>query len=171
MFPVKGFQLQFGTGDIAGLAERYSYSDDSSARRAGAEARKLGHYTLDGFLTVCRWKTRRSEPKVVANSAEQVKAATSQALSATDEGVKMDALLSLEGVGVPTGSALLHFADPESYPILDVRALESLGRKGRGTYPVSFWVDYLTACRSLSSKCGVSIRELDKALWQWSAEQ
>ena len=83
----------------------------------------------------------------------------------------MDALLSLEGVGVPTGSALLHFAHPESYPILDVRALESLGRKSRGTYPVSFWVDYLTACRSLSSKCGVSIRELDKALWQWSAEQ
>ena len=44
------------------------------------------------------------------------------------------ALVKLNGVGVPTGSALLHFAFPKDYPILDVRALESLGSRGRTTY-------------------------------------
>ncbi|HEY2651278.1 MAG TPA: hypothetical protein VGI50_05105, partial [Solirubrobacteraceae bacterium] len=65
---------------------------------------------------------------------------------------------------------LLYFAFPDDYPILDVRALESLGVKPRSTYPVSFWLDYLEACRRLARDAGVSIRTLDKALWQHSKE-
>jgi hypothetical protein len=83
----------------------------------------------------------------------------------------METLLELEGVGIPTASTLLHFAEPDRYPILDVRALEALGRKGRTVYPVSFWLDYLGACRRLARQHQVSVRKLDKALWQWSKEQ
>ena len=83
----------------------------------------------------------------------------------------MQALLSLSGVGVPTASTLLYFAFPALYPILDVRALESLGVKPRSQYPISFWLGYLEACRALAAQCGVSIRTLDKALWQWSKER
>ena len=83
-------------------------------------------------------------------------------------GTCMEALLELNGVGVPTASTLLHFAFPDDYPILDVRALESLGVKARTQYPVSFWLGYLRACRELSMGCGVSVRTLDKALWQHS---
>jgi hypothetical protein len=82
----------------------------------------------------------------------------------------MDALVALEGVGVPTASALLFFAFPNDYPILDVRALESLGVRGRTQYPVSFWLDYLGACRGLARRHGVHLRTLDKALWQYSKE-
>jgi hypothetical protein len=57
------------------------------------------------------------------------------------------ALLELAGVGVPTASVLLYFAFPDLYPILDVRALESLGVKSRSQYPVSFWLEYLLACQ------------------------
>jgi hypothetical protein len=83
----------------------------------------------------------------------------------------MEALLALQGVGVPTASVLLHFAHPDDYPILDVRALESLGHSGRSTYPVSFWLRYLDACRDLAARHGVSVRTLDKALWQHSKER
>jgi hypothetical protein len=51
-----------------------------------------------------------------------------------------------------------------------VRALESLGVRGRTQYPVSFWLDYLDACRMLARRHGVSLRTLDKALWQHSKE-
>ena len=44
---------------------------------------------------------------------------------------------------MPTASTLLYFAFPDDYPILDVRALESLGVKPRSQYPVSFWLEYL----------------------------
>ncbi|HEX4282518.1 MAG TPA: hypothetical protein VHZ27_17250 [Solirubrobacteraceae bacterium] len=119
---------------------------------------------------MCSWKTVRSRPKVAANTEAAVVDATGRALAAVDEETRIAALLELEGVGVPTASTLLYFAFPDDYPILDVRALESLGVKPRSTYPVSFWLDYLEACRRLARDAGVSIRTLDKALWQHSKE-
>jgi hypothetical protein len=119
---------------------------------------------------VCAWKTVRSRPKVAANTEAAVADATGRALAAGDEATRIAALLELDGVGVPTASTLLYFAFPDDYPILDVRALESLGVKPRSTYPVSFWLEYLGACRELARRAGVSIRTLDKALWQYSKE-
>ena len=83
----------------------------------------------------------------------------------------MEALLELAGVGVPTASTLLFFAFPDDYPILDVRALESLGVRPRSQYRISFWLDYLGVCRELASRHSVGIRTLDKALWQHSKER
>jgi hypothetical protein len=83
----------------------------------------------------------------------------------------MTSLLELDGVGVPTASTLLYCAFPDHYPILDVRALESLGVKPRSQYPLSFWLGYLDACRELAQQAGVSLRTLDKALWQHSKER
>jgi len=93
-----------------------------------------------------------------------------RALHATDETVRIGALLELHGVGVPTASTLLYAAFPADYPILDVRALESLGVKARSGYPITFWLGYLDACRRLARASGVSLRTLDKALWQRSKE-
>jgi hypothetical protein len=120
---------------------------------------------------VCSWKTVRSRPRVAANTEAAVVDSTRRALAAVDEASRIAALLELEGVGVPTASTLLYFAFPDDYPILDIRALESLGVKPRSTYPVSFWLEYLETCRELSRHAGVSIRTLDKALWQHSKEQ
>jgi hypothetical protein len=74
-------------------------------------------------------------------------------------------------VGIPTASTLLQFAFPTRYPILDVRALGSLGVRGRSTYPISFWLRYLEACRALARDISIDIRTLDKALWQHSKER
>jgi hypothetical protein len=71
---------------------------------------------------------------------------------------------------MPTASTLLYFAFPDDYPILDVRALQSLGVKSRSGYSVTFWLNYLDACRALARRAGVSLRTLDKALWQYSKE-
>ena len=105
-----------------------------------------------------------------ANSARAVRAATAAAFATADEAARVAALLRLHGVGVPTASALLYFAFPERYPILDVRALESLGSRGRSTYPVPFWLAYLEACRAIAAEHGVTVRTLDMALWQYSKE-
>lgn len=168
---VSDFELQFSPAQIEPLAKRFAYADDSGPCSAGAAARARGHYTRDEFLTVCRWKTRRTRSKVEANHTASILSATVAAFSTTDESRRMEALLALDGVGVPTASALLHFAFPSDYPILDVRALESLGRRGRTEYSVSFWVSYLSSCRQLADSSGVSIRTLDKALWQHSKER
>jgi hypothetical protein len=164
------FKLRFPAKEIEPLASRFGYPDEARLLALGAAARARGHYTRKEFVEVCAWKTPRSRPKVASNSAAAVSRATGRALAVADEATRMSALLELAGVGVPTASVLLYFAFPEAYPILDVRALESLGVKPRSQYPVSFWLEYLSACRELARRHGVSIRTLDKALWQHSKE-
>lgn len=137
---------------------------------AGKAARARGHYTRPEFLTVCRWKTARSAPKVASNSAAAIRAASRRAFRTEGIVEQISHMLALAGVGVPTASVLLHFAFPDRFPILDVRALESLGVTGRSSYAPSFWADYVTTCRELATMHGVSLRTLDKALWQYSKE-
>jgi len=168
---VPRFALQFPPDLIPALAARFPATNDAAASAAGRAARERGHYTRAEFLLVCEWKTARSRPKVAVNSAAAIRKATRTALSDEDEGVRMVALTSLEGVGVPTASTLLHFASPDDYPLLDVRALESLGATSRSVYPVAFWLEYLDTCRRLAREAGVSLRTLDKALWQYSKER
>lgn len=168
---VPTFQLQFPAEQVPELAARFPPVDESTRETIGAAARARGYYRRREFLLVCAWKTPRSAPKVALNTEPAVRAATRRALTDPDEARRVQALLALSGVGVPTASTLLYFAFPALYPILDVRALESLGVKPRSQYPISFWLGYLEACRALAAQCGVSIRTLDKALWQWSKER
>lgn len=165
------FTLQFPPDQIEELARRFPSGDDTRYRAAGEAIRARGHYTRKEFMEVCRWKTARSAPKVAANSAKAVATVTGRAFATSDEEQRMRSLLELQGVGVPTGSVLLFFAQPDDYPILDVRALESLGVGRRSQYPVSFWLAYLEACRDLARRHRVSLRTLDKALWQHSKER
>jgi hypothetical protein len=165
------FALQFPAEEIEPLAGRFAPQGEGRCLEAGAAARARGHYTREEFIEVCAWKTVRSRPKVALNAESAVAEATGRALAVVDETARMSALLELVGVGVPTASTLLYFAFPDRYPILDVRALESLGVTPRSQYPLSFWLGYLDACRELAARCGVSLRTLDKALWQHSKER
>lgn len=165
------FQLQFPAERIEALAGRFGHVDETPLLAVGSAARARGYYTRSEFIEVCAAKTVRSRPRVATNSEGAVVGTTRRALAARNEGTRMSALLELEGVGVPTASTLLYCAFPSDYPILDVRALESLGVRPRSQYPVAFWLEYLSACRALASASGVSIRTLDKALWQYSKER
>jgi hypothetical protein len=169
--PLPNFELQFPIEQVASLAARFPVMDETAGLALGAAVRARGHYTRSEFIEVCGWKTVRSRPRVAANPEPAVVDTTGRALSSTDEAARMSALLELAGVGVPTASTLLYFVFPDDYPILDVRALESLGVKSRSVYPVGFWLTYLSACRALARRAGVSIRTLDKALWQHSKER
>ena len=165
------FALQFPAREIGELANRFVSLDETRLLEIGAAVRARGHYTRSEFIEVCAWKTPRSRPKIASNSSAAVARETGRALAAADEETRMRALLVLSGVGVPTASVLLYVAFPSDYPILDVRALDSLGVKPRSQYPVKFWLEYLSACRDLAHRHGVSIRTLDKALWQHSKER
>jgi hypothetical protein len=161
-------QLQFDPAEIRSLAARFPTGDDSRVAALGAGAARRGYYTRGEFLALCGWKSPRSRPLVARNSRAAVTRATRRALAGTEQ-ERIEALLSLRGVGFPTASVLLHFADPAAYPILDVRALEALGVT-RSSYTIPFWLEYLATCRALAAAHGVSLRTLDKALWQYSKD-
>jgi hypothetical protein len=168
---VAQFKLQFEIREVASIAARFPGAGDAEALAIGRAVRVRGYYTRAEFRTVCRWKTPRSGPLVVTNTAPQVKRATAIALAdGTDERERMRALRELRGVNWATASVILHLADPDRYPILDVRALDALGIRGRTSYGYEFWVQYVEAFRELVIEAEVDGRTLDRALWQWSAE-
>lgn len=163
------FQMRFPLSEVQNWCDDSDYADDSEARAIGATAGARGWYTRAEFLKVMAWKTKRTKPLVASNSEAEVVRATRLALSTTDERQRMAALIALRGVAYPSASTLIHFAHRARYPILDVRALWSLGiPKAPRFYSFSFWWEYVLACRSLASAAGVDMRTLDRALWQYS---
>ena len=134
-------------------------------------ARERGYLTRTEFVEVCKWKTPRSQPLVKANSPEIVEAVTRAALESRIDEVKIVVLQALRGVAWPTASTILHFCDKQPYPILDFRALWSLGYAKPPTYTVEFWREYTTFVRELSQRTGTSMRTVDRALWQYSSER
>lgn len=166
------FALQFPIDEVSTYAARYT-DDDEEVLAVARAVRDRGYYTLEELRRVCRWKTPRSAPLVAENSSKSVEAATRAALSEdSGERERIEALLSLRGVGWPTASVLLHLPYPEHYPILDKRALHALGVvDAPSKYSFNHWEPYVAAYLRLIEEAGVDGRTFDQALWQWSREQ
>ena len=81
-------------------------------------------------------------------------------------------LLLLNGVRLPTALVILHYCHADPYPILDIRALWSLGVDANAvSYSFEFWNEYTQYCRKLANEANVTMRELDRASWQYSKEK
>jgi len=165
------YRLPFTCAELRNLASRYEpvFKDDLKDIRAAVRTR--GYLKRQEFLRIGDWKTKRVRRGRERNPTEYVAAITKAAFESTSERFRIEVLTLLDGVAWPTASVILHFAKNPTYPILDVRALWSLGcGAGPHTYDFSFWWSYVEFCRRTAKRCQVSVRDLDKALWQYSNE-
>ena len=95
---------------------------------------------------------------------------TSGAIPARE--LKMEALTSLAGVGVPMASAILTLIDPRRYGVLDIRAWQLLfairsvvaNRRGQG-FTIGQWLDFLAALRHHARRLGVTARTVEYTLF------
>jgi hypothetical protein len=163
------FELQFHPSEIRALAARYDYGDDAAALDAGQRI-ATGDYNLTNLKRIISWKSPRSIGRAERNTEADVTDALRSAVSAKTDRAAVAVLIGLRGVDVPVASAILAAINPDRFTIIDYRALESLGVK-RLSPTVDFYLEYLAHCRHLASKHGVSLRDLDRALWQWSKER
>ena len=164
------FKLRFRLTRVHNLAARYAYGDDV-AEGIGEVVRPARSYTQAQFLELCRWKSVRTQPRCEENDAALVEAVTTVALTTPHEQLRIEVLTLLRGVSWPTASVLLHFGHRDPYPIVDYRALWSLGiDEPPARYDFPFWWAYVRTCRKLAADAGVSMRILDRALWQYSKE-
>jgi hypothetical protein len=163
-------KLQFHESKIAEWAGKYNYQqEDTTLRGLVPEVRKAGSLTLDQLRLVAHWKSPRSAGRVETNDAEYVRTITSFALQTKCERARIEVLTLLDGVGWPTASVILHFFHCDQYPILDFRALESVGVEVPSQYTFGFWWQYVEFCRRLADRTGHDMRTLDRALWAYSA--
>jgi hypothetical protein len=164
------FALRFPPGRLRDYFGRYSADGDRRVMPIADAVRKRGHFTRDEFLSVCHWKSPRSQPRCQRNEGEFVREVTSIALATKSERIRIEILQLLHGVSWPTASVLLHLGHREPYPILDFRALWSLGYKKPPEYTFEFWWAYVQAWREMAAKHRLDARTLDRALWQYSKE-
>ena len=151
---------------IVDIARRHSADNEDVAlldRMKSAVLRK--YMTMSDLVEVARWKWRGARTRQLCekNSAEDVEEITRASFAANSERLRIGALLSLHGVGWPMASVILHFSFPDRYPILDARAMKTVG--GSTIYNFERWMDYTELCRSKAKQFDVPLRVLDKALW------
>lgn len=164
--------MNFNAKNIIKYVKCYDCQYNEKAKKTEMELKKWlkrhDHLTKEKFLEICCWKAPRAFHHFKANSENEIIELTRKSFKASDECARIVSLVELNGVGYPIASAILHFKFPNKYPILDFRALESLGYKKRMTYNCKFWQEYVDKLRGLSKRFHVSMRELDKALWAHS---
>ena len=172
---------------MAELPAELRAEEEELLRSVGPAVRNRGYYTQRELERVNRWKlpTQRNRKRLAQNSAAEIEAVTKVALAA-DESMQLYVLRELlHGVSDGVASALLIFPFPDGHTVIDfraARALEALERAGQlgnrllwrpqpaealsvPPYPL-----YLGACRQLATRLDVSLRDLDRALWQWHKE-
>jgi hypothetical protein len=172
------YELRFDYREIETWARRYILAQKAKERETedriedtiGPNTRTKGFYSKGDFLELANWKSPRPKRHYERNDDDFLHEVTSVALTTSNERLRIEILTLLSGVDWRTASVLLHFGHFEPYPILDVRALWSLSISKPSTYNFSFWYGYVQVCRNISGHVGVSMRILDRALWQFSKE-
>ncbi len=152
---------------------RYINTEDANAEKSlKYELESSNYITRDQFIRIGLWKSKRPQKKYCSqeNTDDFIKEVTSIAFGSGNERIRVEVLQLMKGCSYPLASVILHFKYPDSYPILDFRALWSLGIEKPANYNFGFWWDYVGKIRQISKANHVSIRELDRALWSYSKE-
>ena len=170
-------KLRFSESEISYWANRYTERQREKDRVKEQELIDLtpdvlrrGYLTKQELHTIARWKSPRRAALTLENTDDFIKEIAERAFTSPDNWTKLLTLTQLQGIGQPTASAILHLYDEGDYPILDIHALWAVGLpwKKRVSYP--FWLGYIELCRGIANRNNVPMRELDRALWKYSAD-
>lgn len=151
-----------------GMTNRWA---DETIARTLAAARERGYMTPDDLEATAKWKYpgKRLLDLVRENTADKLQENTRISFaSSTTERNRVGALLELRGVGWPMASVILHFTFPDEYPIIDVRVLTTIGcLYKKDSFNFDRWTEFTDFCKDACVEFGVSMRELDRALWTY----
>ena len=172
-------RLPFDRSDILKYEKQYFETEERRKHKQPTDkciekiqdaVKKRRYLTRSDLKTLARWKvptkrTTLSGIKLNSNACneEMTRAALHPKTSERD---RIKTLLCLKGVGWAVASAILHWFHQDCYPIWDERALGTVeSPKGESH---KNWEAYVSFCRYKAAKNKVSMRTLDRALWQFS---
>jgi hypothetical protein len=125
-------------------------------------------WKLQAFMRFSRYRTW---PNGIPDDQLMEAIIAAQQVDAADLASVRDTLLKLDRiplVGIPVASAFLTAMYPERFTIIDRQAYKALGAKFQDT--VDEYLRYLPFCTSEASRLGVSLRDHDRALWQYGKD-
>ena len=135
--------------------------------------KKRGYLTKSDLKTVALLKVptgRTTLSGVKLNYNAYIKKMTRTALHPkTSKRDRIESLRCLKGVDWAVASAILHWFHQDCYPIWDERALTTV--KSPKSRSHKNWEAYVLFCRCQAAKNYVSMRTLDRALWQYDESE
>jgi hypothetical protein len=165
------FRLRFPAAAIPQWAAAYEYAGEKELlATVPPRVKSAGYLTKDDLIEIGAWKSPRIRSRIASNDDAFVREVTKIALSMPQERLRLHVLLALHGVGWPVASVILHLCHKDRYPILDFRALWSVSAEVPNYYTFEFWEAHTAFCRKTATAAGVSMRDLDRALWQYSKQ-
>jgi len=166
--------MAFRGGDPVALlayADRYEYPGEEAARSRGRQVQAAQALTLDDLRAFAEWKSPRIGATVNLNDLAFLADVSRALFLAHHPQARMEFLCVLHGVDYPMASAILHWVFPEEFALIDYRALWSLGVDvPPQSYRYAFYERYNAICLGLAERLQISIRRLDRGLWQYSKE-
>lgn len=163
--------IRLPRSELREYASRYSYPAEASVEALVPVVKERGYLLKSELQTVGEWKSARIRPRLAKNSDGLVKETTRLALATGEPRLAAHILMALDGVALPVASTILHWFHSDPFPILDFRAVWSLGIPEPKSYSWSFWEEYVTLTRALAKEWNTNMRTLDRALWQYSFER
>jgi len=147
-------------------------TEDHLFRVMGPRIRRRGFINFDEFYQICMWKSVRQKQNYLKNK-NIVKGISKKVFSEKSELLKMNQLLELKGVGIPTASAILTIVFPDKYAVIDIRCIQmlnKLGIKTNKTITINSWLEYLKTIRELAKENNLTPREVDQVLFSMHKE-
>ena len=142
-----------------------SHGQDEEVTEVMQEAKKRGYMTKDDLVAVADWKYTPNKKNCEKNNDGFVEKVTKIAFAPDcDEEVRIKILRIIDGVEWAMASVILHFAFPSKYPILDENVMGIV--KGDTNYNFGKWQEYSCICRKARVEYGLTMRNLDRVLWQ-----
>jgi len=133
---------------------------------------KRGYFTKEEFLRMGMWKTPRPKNWYLANSEEEIIGISKKMFSTEFEKRRIDLLIRLQGVNIPTASAILTLTNPNDYGVIDIRVWEVLYLYGSvlvnptGTnFSFKNWYNYLMKIRYFSEYFDVKARDIERTIF------
>ena len=147
------------------------YELEKQIFRMGKVVKKRGWLEKSEFLTICLWKSRRPKRLYDLNSHKEIISKSKLSFDEKDELKKIKILTELKGVQIATASAILSVVNPDIYPIIDERCIQSLTDLGVikwKTITENSWIEYLNIIRNLSKERNKTAREIEKGLFAYN---
>lgn len=173
------FRLQPRIEELHGLINRYKAVEDKECLEAGDRIRN-GEYSKENLRVIYRWKMQSwshlgQEGRYFNRNTDDHVTSTlrfvvEEVRRSDNCGRPLRELQSLKGIGLPVASAILTAIFPDKFTVIDVMALRALGNPGPKSKDDCFYNRYLKYCRAKADFLKISLRDFDRALWQWGHE-
>lgn len=157
------------------IKQKLNREEDTGTLKLMKELKNVkakGYFTKQEFLKIGMWKSPRPKQRYLRNSQEKILSISKKVMGTKSEKQRIELLTSLDGVSIPTASAILTLIDPENYGVIDIRAWQILylygsvrvRPKGRN-FNFNNWHSYLKHLRFHARRFQVPVRDIERTIF------